>query len=159
MDIQSKEVIDKIAEDLKVQPSLDIPRTLSKDIQLTYDCNPRRSVKLAAATCADATTTTAFTSSSTRRTFITGILLTATKSALSTSIISQVNGTPKGGAANYSFCALRYEPLTAGSFNTFVSFPVPLEIEKGSAVNVTNSTAVASIDTSAIIQYYEEDPL
>ena len=37
LDIQSKEVIDKISDELKVQPAHEIPRELAKQIQLTYD--------------------------------------------------------------------------------------------------------------------------
>lgn len=39
VDIQSKEVIDKISEQLKIQPSIVIPRVLGKDIQLVFDVN------------------------------------------------------------------------------------------------------------------------
>lgn len=41
VDIQSKESIDKISDELKIQPSLMIPRELGKNIQLTYDIGPR----------------------------------------------------------------------------------------------------------------------
>lgn len=47
VDIQSKEVIDKISDELKVQPALQIPRELAKQIQLTYDVGARRIIDIA----------------------------------------------------------------------------------------------------------------
>lgn len=44
LDIQAKEIIDKISDELKVQPAHDIPRKLSENIQLTYGVNPSHTI-------------------------------------------------------------------------------------------------------------------
>lgn len=45
VEIQSKEVIDKISAELKIQPSMEIPRELNKNIQLVYNINSDNFIK------------------------------------------------------------------------------------------------------------------
>ena len=159
MDIQAKEVIDKISEDLKVQPSLSIPRALSKEIQLSYNVNPERDIKAVNGTASDSTGVTIFTTHATKRTFMIGMNLSVAKDAISTSISSAIEGKFMSGPPNTNLFLIRYEPLTAGQFAENITFPIPIELEKGVLIRVTNTTAVGSIDTTAIIYFYEVDPL
>jgi len=155
--IQSKEVIDKISDELKVQPSLDIPRELSKNIQLVYGVNPPIRIRTLDSTASDSTSSTILTTSTTKRTFLVGVQITTAKDVVSTSIISAILATPIGDSSR-TILATRYEPVTAGSNimaqNTFNS---PMELEPGTTVTVINGTAIASIDTSGLIFFYETD--
>lgn len=157
VDIQSKEVIDKISDDLKIQPSIEIPRELAKQIQLVYNVNPVKISRVFAGTTSDATTSDIFDVSTTKRTFVTSIMLSVTKDVLATSVISTVNIEPINSQIQNSNL-IRYEPLIAGSFLNTVNFQNPIELKKGSVISVTNSTAVGSIDSSAVIVIYETDP-
>ena len=157
VEIQSKEVIDKIGDDLKVQPSMAVPRELSKDIQLSYNVNPVRQVRLVEGVITDATTGVIFTTSTTRRTFIIAAQLSVAKSVLSTSVSSNLACFTVGAPAR-ALLLLRYEPVTAGQEHISISFPVAIELERGTAITLNNSTAIPSIDLAAQVMIYEKDP-
>lgn len=158
VEIQSKEVIDKISDELKVQPALEIPRTLAKDIQLVYDVNTMPKVFLKAGTLSDSAGPTAIhTTSSERDTFITFIDLTLAKDVVSDSIVTQVLMVIDGKATAPALL-LRYEPVTAGQFNKGIIFNPPIKLERGSSITITHSQATASIDASAVVGLYETDP-
>ncbi len=158
-DIQAKEVIDKISRDLKIQPALQIPRELAEKIQLNFNVNPDREGKIATSSISDSAAGTIHITHATRRTFITGVQISVAKDAVNTSLFSRISATQKGGVTGGAILRIRYEPLTAAS-NLFASmiFPNPIELEKGTAVSLTNSTAIASIDSAAVITFFEVDP-
>ena len=158
LDIQAKEVIDKIARDLKVQPSLSVPRKLSENIQLEYNVNPERDIQSNTGTLSDGTALTLFTTSLVKDTFLVGATLSVAKDIVSDSIVSQIKFTPFGAAANAAGLAMRYEPITVGSnLNVALNLPMPIKLARGSIVSVANSTATASIDTVAAVYFYEVD--
>jgi len=157
VDIQSKEVIDKISEDLKIQPAMTIPREIAKQIQLVYGVNPDRLIRRASAGASDATTATILTTSAVKDTFLIAMQLTVSKDVVATSILSSIVGTPFGGITDL-LLRIRYEPVTVGQFSQGLSLPIPMKLDRGSLVTVVNSTAVGSIDATAIIYFYETDP-
>lgn len=158
VDIQSKEVIDKISEELKVQPSMQIPRELAKQIQLIYNINPERKIQIKVADASDSTFANIMTTHAKKRTFLIGVYLTVSKDVLNDSLFSSITVIPKKGA-QVTIISIRYEPLTAGQFTESIMFPVPIELEKSSGIGISNTTATASIDTGGRIFFYEEDPL
>ena len=156
----SKEVIDKIAQDLKVQPAAALPTELSRDIQLTYNCNSRPQILSAAAQVSDSVgPEVILTTSSTKRTFITGLQFSVTTDAAATATVCRVSAQLKGGSAGTSLIKFRKHSATAANLNEQMTYPFPIEIEPGTDIALENNTAVASIDTSCTIFYYEEDPL
>ena len=157
VEIQAKEVIDKISEDLKVQPAMTVPRTLSKDIQLSYNVNPERLIKVASASANDATSATIHTTHATKDTYLVGASLTVAKSVLVISIFSTIKCFPFGESAALEVMRLRYEPLTAGDTAMAQTFP-PIKLERGSIISVTNGNAVPSIDATGFVFFYEVDP-
>lgn len=158
VDIQSKEVIDKMSQDLKVQPSMMLPRELGKMIIPVYNVNPVAGLfTIRSGTASDATTATIIATSSTKRTFLTSINLSVAKSVASPSIVSTVQAFVIG-KGNQNIHQIRYEPLTAGQFTDSITYPIPIELEQGTNVLVTNSSATASIDTTATISFFEVDP-
>ena len=158
VDIQSKEVIDKISDELKIQPALQIPRELAKDIQLSYNVNPVRKLFVRTFKAADSVSGTIFTADTRKRTFLVGVALSVTKSALATSVLSEINAIMEGDGTRRNLLEIAYEPLGAGQFVTSLILPIPIEIAKGTAVNVDNSTNIASIDALGIAYFYETDP-
>jgi len=158
VDIQSKEVIDKISDELKVQPAMEIPRALAKDIQLVYEVNPTPLIQTISSTVSDGTAITIFTTSAVKDTFMVGLSLSVAKDVLATSLFSRITARPFGQAANLEFIRIRYEPVTVGDFIESLSFPHPIKLARGSPISLTNSTAVGSIDTTGIIFFYETDP-
>jgi len=159
VDIQSKEVIDKISDELKVQPAMSIPRELAKNIQLVYGVNPVRLIQVTSKTTSDATTSTILTTNATKRTFVVAMNMTIAKDVVSTSLVSAIRGTPLGDSAT-DILRIRTEPVTVGqNLNNRVEIPMPgLELEKGTTLTLTNSTAIASIDTTCNVYFYETDP-
>lgn len=159
MDIQSKEVIDKIANDLKVQPAAQIPRELSKNIQLTYDCNSPKDIIVDSLGISDTASTGMFTTSSKKRTFVSSLLLSINKDAVNDGINSSIQAFPKTNNEEIKLIQINYEPTTAGQFTHSITFPIPIELKKNTVVRLVNNAATASIDAFALVFYYEEDPL
>jgi len=158
VDIQSKEVIDKISDELKIQPSLQIPRTLMDKIQLAYSVNPKREIKIARGTAQNATTATVLTASSVNDTFLTAASLSVSKSALATSVLSTLTCQPKGQAVLQTLLLINYEPTTAGDRVATHSFIEPILLERGSIVTVTNTTTVSFIESVGIVHFFETNP-
>lgn len=158
VDIQSKEVIDKISDELKIQPSMQIPRQLAKDIQLSYNVNPVREVSIKIKELNDGTATTIHTADSVKRTFITGGNLAVAKDVVNTSQRSSLDIFPLKTGVSTSIMQLKYEPLTAGDSVTSVNFPEAIEVQKGSTIILKNSNGTASINTFGSIVFYETDP-
>ena len=156
MDIQSKEVIDKISRDLKVQPSLQIPRGLAKQIELSYNVNPEREIEFVNSSIADGTAVTIKTTSTTKDTFIIGATMTISKDVVNSSIFTGINATAFGKNERLLF-TIRYEPLTAGSVTESIFFPIPIKLAPGTIIQMTNTNGTASIDSTATIFIYEVD--
>jgi len=157
VDIQSKEVIDKISDELKIQPSLQIPRVLGKDIQLVYDVNPPHQVRIVEGFIADATTGSIFTTNATRRTFMIGAQLSVSKSVLSPATSVNMAAFTRG-APNRAVLTIRFEPVTAGQEHNSVNFSQPIELEPGTSISLNASSATASIDLAGLVYFYETDP-
>lgn len=160
VDIQSKEVIDKISDELKVQPSMAIPRALGKDIQLVYGVNPPKEIKVRFASLSDGTSVTAFTAATGKRTFLVSASVTVSKDVVSPAIATQLNAFPVGRSSAVTMLMLRYEPLTVGSNLRARESWVGqgFEIEPGTIITLTNTSGTASIDASSIIYFYETNP-
>jgi len=156
VDIQSKEVIDKISEDLKIQPAMKIPRELMDKIQLVYDLNPRRIIKNAGTLLSNGTSSTIITASNEKDTYLVGASLGVIKDVLSTSTLSQIQATAKGSTAK-GILIIPSITLTPQSEIISISFP-PMLLERGSTVIVTNGTGTATIITSGSILFFEVDP-
>lgn len=157
VDIQSKEVIDKISDELKVQPALSIPRNISKDIQLSYNVNPTYINKTAAVNLSDSASATIRTTDSEKDTFLTSVYLTVTKDAISDSLFSQITAVLETGETS-TILLIRYEPTTTGSFHQQLVLTRPIKLKKNSQILFLHNTATASIDGTAVINYYETDP-
>ena len=160
VDIQAKEIIDKIFKELKIQPALTLPRRIGDRINLVYVVNPETpNIQVALGNASDSSASvTIFTTHATKPTFLTGLTVTIAKSSLATATSTDVRFTPIG-KAQATGLRVRYEPSTAGQFTETLSLNNPIELEPGTTVNFQNDTAIASIDVSATAFFYEVDPL
>lgn len=135
-----------------------VPMKIADTIVPVIECNPkmlRRLNIVKSNTASDATGAAIMTTSASMDFYISAIELSYTKDANATSILSTISAYING--ASSTIAVLRYEPLTAGNASIALSFPFPIKIDRNTAINVTNSTNVASIDTTAIIYgYYDE---
>lgn len=160
VDHQSKELIDNVARDLKIQPAMQIPKKVNDSIQLVYNvlAHPERIIRVKNSTASDSVETVMHTTSPVKDTFLLGVSLTIAKDVLATSTASSVVAVPLHTVSS-DIIRLRYEPLTAGQFIETVTFPIAIQLDRGSEIKVINSTAVGSIDTTGLIYFYETDPL
>lgn len=158
VDIQSKEVIDKMSEELKVQPALALPRTLTNNIQPVFEVGGRRNNFIASGFVSDSASNTIHTCKTGVRTFIYGHSVSITKDAVNTSTFSRILVTHKDSSATTNLAAMAYEPLTAASNLHVEAQYEPLELKEGSTIVLTNSTAIASIDNFSIVFLFELDP-
>ena len=116
---------------------------------------PPANVRTANTTLSDGTSATIFTTSLTADTYLTGALISTAKDVNATSLFSSIRAALFGRVATVVL-RTRYEPVTVGSnINASLFFKEPILLERGSAITVTNSTAIASIDTSGQIFFYE----
>ena len=158
VEIQSKEVIDKVSDELKVQPSIQIPRELAKLIQLVYDVSPVRLVKVANLDVSDGTAGTLITTSSEKDTFLLGATISVSKDVVNNGIFSAVDCVPFGDTRR-QVLIINYEPVTAASnLGQTITFKHPIKLDRNTSVRILNGAALASIDTAASITFYETDP-
>ena len=157
LNIQSKEVIDKISQDLKVQPALEIPRELMDKIQLVYNVNSERILQIVSANRATTGSLTPLTASTSKKTFVTGVLLSYMHNVVadSTAITTTLIGKGKGTSVLIQLPKLS---LTADTKSQFVSLNPPIELEKGSDVIATHTFTVGAGSIASSVYFYEEDP-
>ena len=156
--VERQEVIQNIIEKLRLSTAVDnVPLDVAKEIVATIDAEPLPQIQIAEASISDATGGTILTASTTKRTFVTGLNLSVAKDVVSTSLFSSIRVIHKGGAVQETLI-IRYEPVTANEFTRTIVFDKPIRLEEGSIVTVANSTAIASIDTTAVVYFYEEEP-
>lgn len=157
--IFNTETIKRILDDAGIQTSADdVPTELARKVVPVLISNPTITLKVKTGTASDATSATIRTNSTTKRTFLFAVALSISKDVVNDSINSGINITPLGDSVA-GIMKLRYEPTVAGNLHDFIVLPYPIELEKGTAINVTNSTNTASIDASAAVYFYEMEDL
>lgn len=136
-----------------------LPNQISNVISPVLMINPRPEIQIAVKDASDTTSSTIFTTHATKRTFVIGATLTINKDVNNDGGSSKITCVPKGKSANTDIVKINYEPLTASSnLTSSITFDcTPIELEKGSLVRIVNATATASIDSGAIVFYYEEE--
>lgn len=160
LEIQSKEVIDKISDELKVQPSLEIPRQLAEKIQLIYNVNPPRITKFVTGDNKTSSgSSTIYAASNIKDTYITGVLLGVNADATcdKASGVWRLQGTINGVAVD--LIKIPNITLTALDKVMFVPFNPPVKIDRGSNIILGNDTFAAGVAIRTGTAYgYETDP-
>tara|TARA_Y100000310_G_scaffold116268_1_gene114935 strand:+ start:573 stop:1055 length:483 start_codon:yes stop_codon:yes gene_type:complete len=158
VDIQSKEVIDKVSDELKIQPSMAIPKTLGKDIQLTYNVNPHNYANFSFSQ--GRTTTgagTIFASNANKRTFLTHVSLSAMANATADNTSYNLNIVNELGVTTP---LIRFEKLTTTAFQDSLAIALthPIEIQAGSAVQFSSTFSAGASVMGATVSGFEVDP-
>ena len=158
-DIQSKEVIDKISDELKIQPALVIPRAISKDIQLVYNVNPKRTINIVKKASSSTTgTTTIFTTPSDRDFFLTGFAMSVSCNVTADSTRYFVSATPFG-IANVSIGEIEKQSVTALShLHVSKQYNFPMLIERSSAIVLSQTFTVGASFMVVNLEGFTTDP-
>lgn len=158
VDIQSKEVIDKISNELKVQPALMIPRSLMEKLQLVYNVNPSRVVNLVeTATLAVTGGATIFTSSPDRDTFITAITWTLHADVSNDGTAASVSVVLPNGATVFPINIVKIALLEQVFEKTLVFNP-PIKVLRNSIIRHSQAFTLGSGAISTTVFGYETDP-
>lgn len=160
LDIQSKEVIDKISDELKVQPAMSIPRELGEKIQLVYGVNPITPRKVLSSTTASGSgSSNLLTTNATKLTYMTGLQYSFVKNVTSDLASGSLSLTVIIGGATVAVVRLSVLTLTAERGNISVSFDKPMLLDKGSLIRLSSDTfSAGALIRSAIVYGYETDP-
>lgn len=157
--IYNSDLTRSIVEATRLQSGVDsIPSELADRVIATIETNPKllRDTTLIKNTSISTTgNQTIFTSSATRDTFITGILLTATKDATCdvaigqsfASIFTTING------ATTTLAAFSGLTLTAQDKEIFIDFDKPLKIDKNVAVSIGGGAYTVGLNARAATIY------
>ncbi len=159
VDTQSKEVIDKMSDELKIQPSMALPRTLVNNIQPTFEVGlDRINTEVRSATTVTTGSTTIFTTPTGRNFFLTSAFLSMDDNATSDGTVCNLTVTmPSGAAAN--LIRLHKITLTATSKELSNSYPPKgILLARGSGIVMTHTFTVGASTLSAGITGYTTDP-
>lgn len=151
----SKELIDGA----KIQTSFDkIPTQLADKVVPVMEVNPkllRCCNFIKEASCINATTTTIYTTPTNKDFFLTALHLSVIKDVTSTSTRSYVNAYVNG-VVN-SLITIAGITLTVQDQNCSISFPIPIKIDRGTAIALNNSSATANVTSRASIMGYLDE--
>lgn len=159
VDIQSKEVIDKISDELKIQPALNIPRVLGKDIQLVYGVNPQKNntVLFSTVRAASASNFVLFTVDSNKDTFLTGLNFTVDSDVVADNTTYHVELTVANGAEFRIFQFFK-TTTTAIRDQIVLNFNHPIKLFRGSTIQLTNVFTVG-VGSAVVTGFgYTTDP-
>ncbi len=155
--INNSEIMKRIAEDAKIEQAYDkLPTQLAEKVVPVLISNPKYNLKVASGTVSDSTDGTILTCSSSKKTYFVAGYVNISKDVANDAIYTWLRCTPKGQAANQVCLNIRYEPTVATSniSGAFVP-PIPILLEKGTTINLSNSSATASIDAGCSVVYFE----
>lgn len=153
--IESSEVLQNLIAKLRLDAAREnIPNETGNILMPVFVVNPEPRILVLETNLNDGTSATMSTTHVTKRTFITSCRISVAKSALNPSIASDIRAFPFNGTR--SLIELRYEPSVAGSnVSGFITFNPPIEIRPNTAITINNTSGTASIDTSAIVTFFE----
>ena len=158
VDIQSKEVIDKISDELKIQPAMQIPRGIGKDIQLIYNVNILRRINSTTHSRRISTgSNTILTTPTDRDFFLVGTYIDSAMSATADSTEMIIVAEPETGGS-VTINSLNKITLTAFTGNNTIMYPIPIKLRRGSTIVLTHTFTVGSGFTTGIIYAYVTDP-
>jgi hypothetical protein len=136
-----------------------IPELDTSKIVLTAECNPkllRRINILRGVTATNSTSATIYTTPTDKDFYLTSALLSTIKDVTSTSTLERLRVVIDG--VTQDILLISSLSLTAQDRTITLSLNNSIKIDRGTTITVTNSTNVANITTTALIQgYFVED--
>jgi len=158
MEIQSKEVIDKISDELKLQPAMKIPRELMEKIQLVYNVNPKRVVNVARGTTSTTTgEVSAFVTPTDRDFFLTHINISTASDVVCDNTRIAVLVTPEGNT-RLRILSIVKETLTVHQESAQLALVPPLKVERGSNITLQTIFTVGFNERTIEILGFFTDP-
>ena len=157
--IQNSDLTRELVQGAKIAQSYEqVPTQLAEKVVPFMEVNPKllsiiNIVKNNAAV--NATTSTIYTTPPDRDFYLCTVSMSTIKDATSTSVVSQVLAFVDG--VNTVLLNIASITLTAQENCSSITFPLPIKIDKGTNITVTNSTNVANIRTNAVISGYTVD--
>lgn len=158
VEIQSKEVIDKISDELKIQPALIIPRELMDKIQLVYNINsPNRDSIIRSVSRSTTGSSTLFTTSATRPFFLTSATLVNQSDVTADNTAISLVATPFGQA---TINPILLNKLTTTVFSGQISqrYDPPILLARSSSITLGSTFTVGASISGASITGFETDP-
>jgi len=144
-------LIQKISDIFKPKGE-SMPDEISEEIVLVYNVEPDIDT-IFTATATNATSATIHTTPTDRDFFLKSLLLTCNKDATATSTNIAITGVI--GGITKVLLQVNITTLTAiQGLAVPLTLPNAIKLDRGSIIAVTNSTAVANINTTAIITGY-----
>ena len=137
---------------------MDIPRELSKNIQLVYNVNPRKMAIVVRGSSNSSTGSSAiFTTSLNNNFFLTAVSLTNQSDATADNTLISFVIIPRGGVATN---ILRFAKITTTVFQGSITLnlTVPILLDRGSVISFNTSFTVGASNSSASLVGYETDP-
>lgn len=157
VDIQSKEIIDKMSEDLKVQPAMQLPRELGKQILPVFNVNANKIINVVERTSsASSGTSTIMTTDLNRDFFLTDVWVSGTADVTADNVSYVLAFTPRG-KASISVRLLK-QTTTAGDHQLHLDFNFPLLLDRGSVITIASAFTVGASTREATAFGFTTDP-
>lgn len=135
-----------------------VPAEILEKIQLVIDVNPFQNETcdvIATATAINSTSATLYTTPTDRDFYLCSASISMIKDVSSTSTSSSLNATARGTAI--TLLAIPGITLTPQTSSNSIAFSPPILLDRGTIVNVGNSTNVANIITKSVITGFTQD--
>jgi hypothetical protein len=144
----------KLSRDLRIAQAVNnVPDDLASEIQPVFVINYPFNIRNASTTTSS-TSSTLMTTRTDAETYVISASLAVIKDASATSVDTRLNVTSIEGAL-LPILRIPGISLTAQSETISINFPIPIRLGRGTAVTLTNSTAVANIVADCSFQYFE----
>ena len=157
--IYNSQLTKELTQGAKIQVSRDsIPTQLADKVVPVMEVNPkllRRSNIVKTGTANNATTTTVYTIPTTQDFYLTSATLSMIKDVTATSVESTLTATVEG--VDTKLMSIVGITLTVQDDQMTLSFPIPIKIDRGTNIRVTNSTNVANCKAIACIHGYLDE--
>ena len=154
---QSKEVVDKMSNELKIQPALQLPRKIVDSIQPVYSVNPEKMINVLRTASKNTTgSLSVFTIPTNRKFFLTNVSLSAMSNVTADTVFYTLTTQLKGDTAR-TILRMDKLSLTAFSDNIAIDFSFPVELDPGSTIVISHNFSVGASIISSSIQGYEVD--
>jgi len=143
---QNKKVLNELSEKTKVSDLAQLPNNIANSIQPVIEVGKNiDQFYIESATSNSSGVSVLFTTPADQDFYLTSVQLSYHKDGACDSTVCQFNATPKGRAQE-QILKTRSLTLTAKSETAFMSFPVPILLERGSQVSITGTYTAGAMN-------------
>lgn len=158
---QSKEVVDKVSEELKIQPQGLVPKEVNKGIQLVYEVNPQNRVqRVVPGFTTGSGGATIMTTSATKDTFLTSLTFGMIKDVVNSVATGRLGLTIIIGGETIRIMQIPVITLTAQATQVIIKqFNPAIKLDRGSAISFSvDSFGAGVMMRTAEVVIFETDP-